>query len=688
MNKIATMLLRFLILPLLLVAIPASESIDHHFPPAIVRVDAILNTLKYLWEQTANVMNKLIHFKEYVFRAGRGKEFGDVDMCTRNLVDLTLGLIERQMWAIQMVDACSKLPSGIMVGNVIDLGSFEECMNLKTDQGFSGQYCLAKILLYYKNESSNPFHRVLLGGDTSIKLALCVPSSCSPSLLHYLINDTVSDLTENRKVKVNVEIKPENCYSRERPTEPLGLVHWTAIFIGLLVLSVIVLATCLDIYTEDFMSPYLAAFSFRRNFRKLFESCGEPDCFRILYGLRFFNVIWILLANRYHFFSEQPVLNAFQTLDLFKQWSTMIIFAAPLASDTFLLISGFLNAYFSLKTLKRGKFPFGGSFIFRYLRLTSSVLVMQAVTALLLPRLGEGPLWNQVVGPEIDNCKNYWYSGLLYIGNYFNPNSQCLRHSWYLDINMQLTLLSPLLLYPLSKSPLVGKMLLAASLVISVLVPTYVSYIDQIPHPITISRNQTVVDYENRVSFVPTHMRLSSYLVGIACGYFIYQMKQNDRPIKLHGLYRLLLWTLSLASLIVAMFGGYWLYQLDYQYNRIYSSLYIGFHRILWSIGMAWIIIGSISSAKPGLIIRALSSSFFVPLGKLTYSLYLVYLTVLLYQFGTTKSPFYYSFIGTIYHFSGDLVIDLTFAFFLCMLIEMPVTNLLREIRFRISGEL
>lgn len=49
--------------------------------------------------------------------------------------------------------------------------------------------------------------------------------------------------------------------------------------------------------------------------------------------------------------------------------------------------------------------------------------------------------------------------------------------SWYLAADMQLCLLSPLVVYPLYRWPRVGKMLLAAVVTVSVAIPLSVTYL-------------------------------------------------------------------------------------------------------------------------------------------------------------------------------------------------------------------
>lgn len=45
-----------------------------------------------------------------------------------------------------MIDSWGKIPSGILEGNVHELGSFTECLNLKRDGlKYESQYCMATI---------------------------------------------------------------------------------------------------------------------------------------------------------------------------------------------------------------------------------------------------------------------------------------------------------------------------------------------------------------------------------------------------------------------------------------------------------------------------------------------------------------------------------------------------------------
>jgi peptidoglycan/LPS O-acetylase OafA/YrhL len=57
---------------------------------------------------------------------------------------------------------------------------------------------------------------------------------------------------------------------------------------------------------------------------------------------------------------------------------------------------------------------------------------------------------------------------------------QCLDQTWYLAVDMQLFSLSPLLLYPLAKSPRFGKRLLAFVIFISLVIPFAITYAEKL----------------------------------------------------------------------------------------------------------------------------------------------------------------------------------------------------------------
>lgn len=88
-------------------------------------------------------------------------------------------------------------------------------------------------------------------------------------------------------------------------------------------------------------------------------------------------------------------------------------------------------------------------YLHRYLRYTP-VLMMLILFFVAFPKhLGSGPFYD--LDSYVPQCEKYWWSALLHVQNYVNPNQLCFDWSWYLSVDFHLFVLSPLMIYPLWK---------------------------------------------------------------------------------------------------------------------------------------------------------------------------------------------------------------------------------------------
>lgn len=54
-----------------------------------------------------------------------------------------------------------------------------------------------------------------------------------------------------------------------------------------------------------------------------------------------------------------------------------------------------------------------------------------AITAHIVPHLGDGPLWPQKTWDEAEKCKKYWWTNLLFISNLIDVKYQ-VRFNYFL----------------------------------------------------------------------------------------------------------------------------------------------------------------------------------------------------------------------------------------------------------------
>lgn len=99
----------------------------------------------------------------------------------------------------------------------------------------------------------------------------------------------------------------------------------------------------------------------------------------------------------------------------------------------------------------RSRMNFFQLYFHRYLRLAPSFAALLLVCLSVYRHLGAGPLWNKILDSIVGPCQRNWWSALLFIQNYQNPEDICLGHLWYLSVDMQLFILAPFITYLLFK---------------------------------------------------------------------------------------------------------------------------------------------------------------------------------------------------------------------------------------------
>lgn len=92
------------------------------------------------------------------------------------------------------------------------------------------------------------------------------------------------------------------------------------------------------------------------------------------------------------------------------------------------MISGFLVSYGFLQNVtKNGKFNIFFYYLYRYLRITPFLAIVVLIYATLVEYLGSGPLWKDTCLAHLEPCRRYWWSTVLHVQSYVNPDS-LVRH--------------------------------------------------------------------------------------------------------------------------------------------------------------------------------------------------------------------------------------------------------------------
>ncbi|XP_049823564.1 nose resistant to fluoxetine protein 6-like [Aethina tumida] len=376
---------------------------------------------------------------------------------------------------------------------------------------------------------------------------------------------------------------------------------------------------------------------------------------------------------------QNNFLGPFATfLDLQKFITTkanMFVLQMSIAVDTFFTVAGILVTYNFMKNYdKTGKYGVADilkSYVHRYFRLTPVLLVMILLHMYILEYVGEGPTHYNVQSTLSSRCHKYWWSALLYVQNYVNPMKDCVPQSWYLSVDMQLFILSPFYLIILKHFPKFTRYLNVTLIFVSIIVPFYVSYVGEFPYAGYVSDERGddyMIDY-----YMKTHCRFGVYVIGMICGYYIYQIKKEKKSINLQNFIRVPVWVLTISVLVLCwmiaiVFMGK---EKDVGANAAFNSTF----RQVFSLGLSSLVLLCVTG-NGGFINDFLSLPVFQVLTKLSYSMYLVHYAETVIRASSTVYIRKFSRLTLFLDYCGDFTITLILSYFCVIMFEIPFVTL------------
>ncbi|XP_016949370.1 nose resistant to fluoxetine protein 6 [Drosophila biarmipes] len=583
--------------------------------------------------------------------------------CLADLQVLANDVAAAKIWALKMIDSWGSLPSGILYGNLVDLGNFDECLGIDhsvaSNHSVQGKYCLTRFPL-----APSISHYLAL------RTAVCFPASCSSAHMDTMLRRLLQDL-------LNIEFDPDESLVREdtcktAEREPYdGLTVFTIVVLSVLG-ALVALATLYDYSMcrdERALNPWVKAFSARANSRVLFrlvDTRSNPNVIDCLHGIRCLSFIWVVYGHAYLVYVYGPNMN-YAHLDTWRRSAySMLLQHAAYSVDTFFFLSGLLLVVIALRAMERtkGKLNVPLMYLHRFLRLTPVLALAVIVYMKILPRMGDGPLYGKVNFDDYTLCESTWYWTILYVQNYATHDI-CLGHSWYLAVDMQLYIIAPVILIGLFKwkrkavAAIFVAMLLLAACLFSTMVIGDISLIAQ------------TNDAMNKVYF-STHTRASPYLIGILFGYFLHV--NRGKSFKLSRIAVTLGWLVSLALLFSCLFSVFGYAKQTVTPPILEEAFYLTFTRMAWPLGLCWVVFACMHGYG-GLANSFLSSPLWQPMSKLSYCAYIFHMFMESLNAGLVRTNTYFSDYQVMLRFWGDFGFTMLLAFFAYILIEAPFGN-------------
>ena len=253
---------------------------------------------------------------------------------------------------------------------------------------------------------------------------------------------------------------------------------------------------------------------------------------------------------------------------------------------------------------------------------------------------------------------------------------------WYLAVDMQLFILSPIFIVLLYYYRYVGLMVMALAMVlattgIGVQAGIHDDYYANMA--IHVADN---VDQGNHLYLLP-HYRVNTYLIGILLGYIFYKkywLTNLSINKWLTLLIYVVLWVVAIALCATAMFGAY----KDDDFSTFQTTIYLMFNGPTWSIGLS-IIIYICNTGYGGVVNSYLSWSLWEPLAKMSYGVYLCHMVVIAIMLSTFQSTLILT--DYVYAVMCVFVVVTSFAFsgltFVCL--ELPISKVV-SLCFKLFG--
>ncbi|PZC80938.1 hypothetical protein B5X24_HaOG213707 [Helicoverpa armigera] len=640
----------------------------------------------------------------------------------------------------EFFDASFRTPRGILTGNVMDFGNYHQCLRINQEIPGSvveGKYCMINLplnqnwptlpdrpnitwpdewpditwpedwpdltlperhprmaKLKYAAERSRMYHLATSGferfngaakDDTgspgsalaslTFQLGLCLPRACTADTGLKVLLNTTEPLTIDFK---------ESYY--RLPSDKLWVPgEYVAFSIFGIFIILVALSTAYDIRCTIYLekdpkqlNKLLLAFSAYTNTHRLVTYKPVPGALECLDGIRTFAMVWVIIGHTFVTQTSSMIMaNPADALAWMTSLDSIWITAAPITVDTFFMLSGLLLVYTTAGKLTSMKLVKSLHLFYlnRLLRMFPALAAVILLQISIFNRVADGPFW-EVEMTHTHRCRVYWWSTLLHIQNFVNPSHMCLAHSWYLAIDVQLHILSPLVLVWV----LTGRKKLAWSALVGALISvlaaaTTYNFIKNFPAgPVIPSRLQDSADYLTNY-YVNTLTRASPFFVGLIFGYILHL--NRDRKVKINFIPATILWVCAIVIALLIIYSSYPIMQLDWD-NQFADNMINSFMRPAWAMFVGWMIFACVHGYG-GPVNWILSHRAWKVLSRLSYAMYLVHYPMQFIINAMPIVPIYFDVRFSLFQFLADFSLAVIVAYLITILIDAPCSVLIKH---------
>ncbi|XP_071369993.1 O-acyltransferase like protein-like [Centroberyx affinis] len=399
-------------------------------------------------------------------------------------------------------------------------------------------------------------------------------------------------------------------------------------------------------------------------------STSSGGSYSSLNGIRALSMLWIICGHS-SFLTTLTLDNA-NTWKKTAEVSPLHVFtdSGPIyvSVDTFLLLGGLLSTRSLLNSIRRAEDKMSPSlvadFFFKRLKRVQPLHLFIMCLAIGVFSVARQGAYRFILENEVGHCKKYWWANILLINNLYGVHKMCVSWTWYLALDFQCYVTTPLLVYLFRWNRVLLAAVAATLLLITSVASAVLTALLQIPvHlPVMEFSENYVVYYYDKI-----YTRYGPYLIGILMG--IYMTTKKDQLLK-HQWQAALGWFSCMLGLALVV-GLVYVPSEVPPHPSVPHALYQGLHRSLWALAVAWIILAC-EEGYGGFIKRLLSLGLWAPLSNISFACYMVSPVILIFHSSTQETPIHLTDLNLLFLFSGLSALTLVAGYVLTVLVEKP----------------
>ncbi|XP_072399998.1 nose resistant to fluoxetine protein 6-like isoform X2 [Diabrotica undecimpunctata] len=589
--------------------------------------------------------------------------------------------------------------------------NFDKCMLF----GDETQYCYFEYELKPLN-NDNPMWKAMqeLSKDNynykhdNLRHWICVPTTCPNITEKFEDNATltkqINDCYDKKMFKYGFRgtVKNLTC-DTTKSKFPVDWIDILVAFFFIVYTSFVLLCTIVDNviqtwYDKDYekfsntrYGIIVTSFSIYGSWIRLkaVKSTPEVEYLRPLQGLRFYNIIIVILSHTSMIGLISSVANTKFVETMNSSLGNIFMSSGPLCVSTMFCLSSTLLSYGIFSHFEKRKLTLNVLvmiFVERYLRLLPPLAAVLLFNVTWWRHFGSGPNWNRIVGQEYLNCRKNMWTNLMFLNNIIDAENMCTPTTWYVALDTQYFIMLLLVLWYIKKHEKYMLHIIGGLLSTTILITFYINYINKL-EALNIPRAEIVYNMKNLRGNPHWHKQFMSPsgntcgpLLGIIYGYIIHKTKNVEMFKEKRTMWKILYYIFSyVPSLGIIIIPGWYVLVLKPEYDPFMASFIAVIGRPIFILSVGFGIYGCLHGIG-GITEHVLKWPPVYILGRLSYSVYLVHFTIIMSRQATARTPIYVSEIQIVYYLLADVAASFLVALLVTLFFEMPISALKKYI--------